>query len=399
MISQRSLWRGTSSLQYYLIPADADLPEGDFIICTPDGSEERAVDADAVAVYAASEEEVLAHLQADLDQVREQVSDTLSTWMGMTAAEAQKQDAVVQDREPSPLIMDLLGFTPEDIGDRPDMVKDRLVEIFDKLGDVALNAIADDPAQQAEARAQMQVLQRKLERHGIDVDPEVLAQVPDRVREAYYAPERAAQRQELALALDELAVQLEQTAQTISQDLQAEAATIINEQHTTEDTDTMNEEAQETSNGQQAFETLGQFLEEDGWHPQQLEDRTIYGMGFAGDNGRVTCYAQVRVELEQFVFYVMAPAKTPEEKRQAMAEFITRANYGLRIGNFEMDFNDGEVRYKSSLDFEDVPLQPELIRNAIYPAVQTMDRYLPGIMGIIYGDKAPEAAIAEIEDQ
>ncbi|MCP4543550.1 MAG: YbjN domain-containing protein [Chloroflexi bacterium] len=154
----------------------------------------------------------------------------------------------------------------------------------------------------------------------------------------------------------------------------------------------------ENDNGLQAFTTLGQFLEQDDWHPQQLGDKHIYRMGFSGSNGQTTCYAQIRVDLEQFIFYVIAPVKAPEKVRQAIADFITRANYGLRIGNFEMDFDDGEVRYKSSLDFEDATLAPALIKNAIYPAVQTMDRYLPGLMGVIYGDKLPAKVIAEIED-
>jgi hypothetical protein len=153
----------------------------------------------------------------------------------------------------------------------------------------------------------------------------------------------------------------------------------------------------ENPNALQAFATLGRFLEEDGWHPQQLEDKHIYRMGFSGQNGQTTCYAQVRMDLEQFLFYVMAPVKAPEEARPAVAEYITRANYGMRIGNFEMDFSDGEVRYKSSLDFERVDLSAELIKNTIYPAVETMDRYLPGLMAVIYAGRSPAVAIAEIE--
>ncbi len=150
-------------------------------------------------------------------------------------------------------------------------------------------------------------------------------------------------------------------------------------------------------NAQRAFATLGEFLEEDEWYPQRMIDRYIYRMGFSGEHGRVACFAQIRMELEQFLFYVMAPTKAAVEQRLRVAEFITRANYGLRIGNFELDFRDGEVRYKSSLDFEGVELTPALIRNAIYPAVQTMDRYLPGLMSVIYGSTSPEEAIAEIE--
>jgi hypothetical protein len=147
----------------------------------------------------------------------------------------------------------------------------------------------------------------------------------------------------------------------------------------------------------QAFEALGEFLKLDGWYPRKLDGKTVYQVGFNGENGQLTCYAQVLEDLSQFLFYVVAPTKVSEELRLAVAELITRANYGLRIGNFEMDFSDGEVRYKSSLDFEGTALSSDLIRNAIYPAVQTMDRYLPAIMAVIYGEKSPEEAITEIE--
>jgi hypothetical protein len=155
--------------------------------------------------------------------------------------------------------------------------------------------------------------------------------------------------------------------------------------------------SQENSNGLRAFETVGQFLEEDSWYPQRLEDQYAYRVGFAGSNGQLPCFARVNVDIEQFVFYVYAPVKVAEEARPQAAEFLTRANYGMRIGNFEMDYGDGEVRYKSSLDFEDAVLTAGLVRNAIYPAVRMMDDYLPGLLGVIYGGKTPADAIAEIE--
>ena len=156
-------------------------------------------------------------------------------------------------------------------------------------------------------------------------------------------------------------------------------------------------ESSENVDAPSAFEILGQFLEEDGWHPHQLEGRTIYRMGFAGDSAYTTCFAQIIEEQDILIFYVVAPVKVPEGKRPDLAEFITRANYGLHIGNLEMDYADGEVRYKSSLDFEGTALEPRLIRNAIYPAVRTMDRYLPGALSIIYGSKSPAQAVEDVE--
>ena len=152
------------------------------------------------------------------------------------------------------------------------------------------------------------------------------------------------------------------------------------------------------NNGWRAFATLTQFLKDDGWYPQQLEEKTIHRVYFAGKNGELRCYAQIRVDLEQFLFYVIAPVKTPEPMHAHVAEYITRANYGLRIGNFEMDYSDGEVRYKSSFDFDGEHLTPTLIKNAMYPAVHTMDLYLPGLLGVMYGNKTPAEAIRDIEN-
>lgn len=154
----------------------------------------------------------------------------------------------------------------------------------------------------------------------------------------------------------------------------------------------------EDDNAARAFATVGQFLQEDGWHPQRLEGKTIYRVGFSGKNGDYTCYAVIRLDLQQFIFYVQSGVKTPEESRGQVAEFLTRANYGLRIGNFELDMSDGEVRYKSSIDFEGIPLSYLLIRNAIYPAVQTMDRYFASLLQVMYGQSTPEAAIALVEN-
>lgn len=156
-------------------------------------------------------------------------------------------------------------------------------------------------------------------------------------------------------------------------------------------------EVHEHANGMEAYRTLGQYLSEDGWFPTALEDTNTYRMYYSGDHGELRCYAIVRVDLEQLLIYAVAGVKIEEPQRLAVAEFLTRANYGLRIGNFEMDFTDGEVRYKSSIDFEGEPLTFNLIRNTIYPAVRIMDQYLPGVLKVAFGGRTPAEAIAEIE--
>ncbi|WP_217360014.1 YbjN domain-containing protein, partial [Anabaena sp. UHCC 0253] len=73
------------------------------------------------------------------------------------------------------------------------------------------------------------------------------------------------------------------------------------------------------------------------------------------------------------------------------------ANYGMINGNFELDFNDGEIRYKTSIDVDGDKLSFALIKNLVYANVIMMDEYLPGIINVIESDISPELAINPIE--
>lgn len=141
------------------------------------------------------------------------------------------------------------------------------------------------------------------------------------------------------------------------------------------------------------------YFQAEKWSFEKVADRPVLRLPFQGDNGKWTCYAQVRVAvgLEQFLFYSVMPLNTPEPKRQAIAEFITRANYGMALGNFELDFSDGEVRYKTSIDATHIDLTPALIRPMVVTNYLMMDKYFPGLMSVIYANVSPAEAVKQIE--
>lgn len=102
-------------------------------------------------------------------------------------------------------------------------------------------------------------------------------------------------------------------------------------------------------------------------------------------------------EYQQFVAYSVCGNKPPVAKYSAMQEFLTRANFGLKLGNFEFDLQDGEIRFKTSIQFAG-DIQPEaMIEQCLLINVMTVDRYLPGILQVIFTDIDPQAAIAQIE--
>lgn len=107
-----------------------------------------------------------------------------------------------------------------------------------------------------------------------------------------------------------------------------------------------------------ALDTVIQFFAAEEWPYIQLQEEATLRLSFRGNHGQWTCYARVRDEQKQFVFYSLCPVEAAEHQRLAIAELITRINYGIVSGNFEMDFNDGEIRYKTNIDVGDELLLP-----------------------------------------
>ena len=147
------------------------------------------------------------------------------------------------------------------------------------------------------------------------------------------------------------------------------------------------------------FAEMVNFFKQDDWSFYQIKGQPVLQMGFQGKNGQWTCYARARENEQQFVFYSICPVTVPKAKRRTLGEFIARANYGMVIGNFELDFAEGEVAYKTSIDVEGSTLTFPQMKRLVDTNVAMMDQYLPGIKSVIQGDASPEEAIAQIEKQ
>ncbi|NJN85625.1 MAG: YbjN domain-containing protein [Leptolyngbyaceae cyanobacterium SL_7_1] len=154
---------------------------------------------------------------------------------------------------------------------------------------------------------------------------------------------------------------------------------------------------QELSPDKQMFDQLVNFFTSDDWSFTRLQGEPILYTAIKGNNGEWNCYAQIRADRSQFIFYSICPISAPEDSRSPIAEFLTRANSGIILGNFELDFEDGEIRYKTSIDVTDDFLSQALIKQLVYANVSMMDEYLPGIQAVIAGEATPLEAIQAIE--
>jgi hypothetical protein len=132
-------------------------------------------------------------------------------------------------------------------------------------------------------------------------------------------------------------------------------------------------------------------------HQWPYEDRgEALATPVAGKNESWVAFFEIRDEDDQLLVYSILPCDVPEGRRTEAALYLTRANFGLAIGNFELDLDDGEVRYKTSIDLEGAQIVEPLVDHLFLANVVTVDRYLSGLRAVIEGDEA-KAAVAAAE--
>lgn len=119
-----------------------------------------------------------------------------------------------------------------------------------------------------------------------------------------------------------------------------------------------------------------------------------------GDHANMDVLIRVSESDHVLQFFVNLPFVVSNEKmRPLIAEFIARANYGLIVGSLEHDLNDGSLRYHVTHLMEDNTVGDKQIGRIFSTIMSTFDRYIPGLMQVIYGGATPADAcfLCELE--
>ncbi len=133
------------------------------------------------------------------------------------------------------------------------------------------------------------------------------------------------------------------------------------------------------------------------WNFTQDEGRPVLRMGYSGENGEWRCVAALEREETQFAFLSFFPCKAPLKLRRNCSELLTRINYRLSSGGFEMDWSDGEILMKTSVLFAGKKLADEIIDQVVGLNLVTMDHYFSSFMKVLYTGAKPEHAVEEAD--
>lgn len=142
------------------------------------------------------------------------------------------------------------------------------------------------------------------------------------------------------------------------------------------------------------LEAVAEFLDQRGWPYDQDPEHDTLHFPFQGDDERWQCFAHAWEDQHRLAVYSVCPFNLPQERRQAAAELVARVNYGLVIGNVELDLDDGQVRYKTSIDVEGAHLEAPLVQQLIFANLHGMNAYLPAFTAIVDAHTSVKDALA-----
>jgi len=149
--------------------------------------------------------------------------------------------------------------------------------------------------------------------------------------------------------------------------------------------------------GNTLLATVEGVLKAEGLEGQTAAELSGIRLGFTGENGNFLCFIRVDEGNKRAVFYAIAPFSVAKDRRADVALLVTRANFDLPQGCFELDLDDGELRFRTTAHFGKGAVDTSVLAASLWGAVAAMDRYLPALMATAQQNLAPEKAIALVE--
>ena len=142
---------------------------------------------------------------------------------------------------------------------------------------------------------------------------------------------------------------------------------------------------------------IEQYLKNDEWNYTFDEEREVIRCGINLRNRLKECRIIVDIDETKCLSLGLISLNCDEEHRVELSKFLTMVNYGLLLGNFEMDFNDGEVRYKIATNCKDcIPSQAVIEDSMMIPAIM-FEQFGDAMIDVMFGYKTAEEAYASTE--
>jgi hypothetical protein len=146
--------------------------------------------------------------------------------------------------------------------------------------------------------------------------------------------------------------------------------------------------------GTPLLDTLREMLNTRQYKYQEFDDDSIF-MVVRGPLGAYSLFLTTDEKREVVRVTGSYGAAIPEPRRRAIGEAVSRANMLLGVGNFDLDFDDGELRFRNSVDVEGGLFTARMADNLLGCTLYNLDRYADAFMRIAFGEIEPLDALKD----
>ena len=151
-------------------------------------------------------------------------------------------------------------------------------------------------------------------------------------------------------------------------------------------------------NREQMVDAVRDWLDGDDWHYEYIAEKQLIKMGISLKSKIKSGTIFIDFKEDCYLVYLYAPISGDKDNLGELTKYLTMANYGLPNGNFELDVDDGEIRYKTYVNCDELETLPDqIIKDSIYVGCVMMDRYGDGIAALALGFSDAETEINKAE--
>jgi hypothetical protein len=142
------------------------------------------------------------------------------------------------------------------------------------------------------------------------------------------------------------------------------------------------------------FDRVAGYLDANDWRYTADTEKGYFSMGCKIKEASIRVFIDVfeADDWRRLLTFSTYPVMVPEHRRSAVMEALTRINYQLIYGNFEMDLGDGEVRFRTVVEAEK-ELDEPMFERVLNANLIAADRHFAALMTIIYGNASPDTVI------
>lgn len=147
------------------------------------------------------------------------------------------------------------------------------------------------------------------------------------------------------------------------------------------------------------IELIENIFKEMEWKYDYREDNNVFISGVNSNEMMGNLKMFIFMEENSCNVYWVFGHNVEKSYLPTVSEFLHRANFGLKDGNFEMDYDDGEIKYKTFVNFLNSDVSKEVLQRTMFIGVQMFKQYAKGLLKVMLGDEKVKECIEMCEGE